>query len=136
MIVSSLLAGFSYVLVGPSQIIPMNDSLMLMAIGQALIGIFLCFLIIPSLPEMVESQISRFPGQERQVNDLCSGLFNAFLGFGQGFAPIFGGFLYERVGWRLTSDVIGILCIVFALMYFCLAGGISAVKETYHRMKN
>ena len=82
MIVSSLLGGLSYLLVGPSQMIPMPDSLTLMAIGQALIGIFLGFLLIPSLPEMVESSIARFPGQERKVNDLCSGLFNAFLGFG------------------------------------------------------
>ena len=42
----------------------------------------------------------------------------------------------ERVGWRLTSDVIGILCVVFALLYFCLAGGVQAVRETHHRMRS
>jgi len=39
-------------------------------------------MMIPGLPEMVESTIPLFPGQERDVNDLSSGLYNAFLGFG------------------------------------------------------
>ena len=55
MIFASLLMAISFILVGPSQLLHMPNSLVMMGIGQLLIGIFLGFLLIPSLPEMVES---------------------------------------------------------------------------------
>ena len=38
------------------------NSLVLMGIGQALVGIFTAFMMIPGLPEMVESTIPLYPG--------------------------------------------------------------------------
>ena len=55
---------------------------MIMAVGQFLIGVVSPFLLVPSLPEMIESALIRFPDQESQVNDLSSGIFNSFLGLG------------------------------------------------------
>ena len=53
-----------------------------MGVGQALVGIFTATMMIPGLPEMVESTLPHFPGQEQLVNDLSSGIFNSFLGLG------------------------------------------------------
>ena len=82
LILASLLTGVSFLFVGPSQLFAFPDSLVLMGVGQALAGIFTAFMMIPGLPEMVESALPLYPGQERKVNDLSSGLFNSFLGFG------------------------------------------------------
>ena len=38
--------------------------------------------LIPGLPEMVEGALVHFPGQEREVNNMSSGIFNSFLGLG------------------------------------------------------
>ena len=129
-ILSSLLTGVSFLFVGPSQIFQFPDSLVLMGIGQALAGIFTAFMMIPGLPEMVESTLPLYPGQEREVNDLSSGLFNAFLGIGQVFAPFYGAFMVEAVGFRMTSDIVGVICMFFALTYFIVAGGTNAFKKT------
>lgn len=53
-----------------------------MGVGQALVGIFTAFMMIPGLPEMVESTLLLYPGQERDVNNLSAGIYNSFLGFG------------------------------------------------------
>ena len=55
-----------------------------------MIGIFTAIMIVPGLPEMVESMIPLYPGQEREVNETASGIFNAFLGLGQVIAPAYG----------------------------------------------
>jgi len=81
-IISCFLAGIAFLFVGPSEIFGLPNSLVVMGIGQALAGLFSAFMMIPCLPEMVESTLPLYPGQERQVNDLSSGLFNSFLGFG------------------------------------------------------
>ena len=130
LIISSLLTGVSFLVVGPSQLFAFPDSLVLMGVGQALAGIFTAFMFIPGLPEMVESALPLYPGQEREVNDLSSGLFNSFLGFAQFIAPVYGSVMVEAVGFRLTCDVVGLICIFFALLYFVVAGGASAFRET------
>ena len=113
-----------------------SDSLILMGIGQALVGIFTAFMMIPGLPEMVESTIPVFPGQERDVNDISSGLYNAFLGFGQVIAPAYGSFVTEAVGFRMTCDIVAIICFVFALVYVIVAGGVSAFATTCKGSRN
>ena len=87
-------------------------------------------MMIPGLPEMVESTIPEFPGQERDINNLSSGLYNSFLGFGQVLAPIYGSFVTDAVGFRKTADIAAMICFAFALAYFILAGGVEAFRET------
>ena len=40
------------------------------------------FVLIPSLPEMIDAAIAKYPDYEYKINDLSSGVFNAFLGIG------------------------------------------------------
>ena len=135
-IVSAFFSGVAFIFVGPSEMFGFPDSLVLMGIGQALVGIFTAFMMIPGLPEMVESTIPLYPDQEREVNDLSAGLYNAFLGFGQVVAPGYGAFMTEAVGFKWTSDVVAIICFVFALFYIILAGGFEAFKRTCGKNKN
>ena len=44
--------------------------------------------------------------------------------------PIFGASLYASVGFRLTEDIMALICIVLAILYFFLAEGMSAVRDT------
>ena len=132
-ILSAFFSGVAFIFVGPSEMFSMPDSLVLMGIGQALVGIFTAFMMIPGLPEMVESMIPLYPGQERAVNDLSAGLYNAFLGFGQVVAPGYGAFMTEAVGFRWTSDVVAIICFFFALVYFIIAGGVPAFRDTFKK---
>ena len=79
---------------------------------------------------MVESSIPLFPGQERDVNNLSSGVYNSFLGFGQVVAPAFGAFATEAYGFRVTSDIVAMICFVFSILYFLVAGGPQSFRST------
>jgi predicted MFS family arabinose efflux permease len=54
-----LLAGCACLFIGPSELLP--NSLALMVIGQAWIGIVTPFMLVPCLGEMVDSQLPLFP---------------------------------------------------------------------------
>jgi len=76
------LTAIGMIFVGPSSLLGLDDSLLSMAIGTGFIAFMNAYMIIPSLPEMVESMVPLYPGQERRVNDLASGVFNSMLGIG------------------------------------------------------
>lgn len=81
--ISAVLLGFATFFNGPSLMLEMPDKLWLIVLGQALSGIFVAFMIIPVLPEMITSANKRFKGEQKQrVNTLASGLFNSSLGIG------------------------------------------------------
>jgi hypothetical protein len=54
---------------------------------------------------------------------MSSGIYNSFLGFGQVLAPAYGAFVTNAVGFRMTADIVAIMCFVFAAAYFVIAGG-------------
>lgn len=45
-------------------------------------GIVDPFILIPSLPEMIDAALDKYPDHEYEVNDLSSAIFNSFLGIG------------------------------------------------------
>ena len=102
---------------------------MIMAVGQFLIGVVNPFLLVPSLPEMIESALIRFPDQESQVNDLSSGIFNSFLGLGQISGPIYGSLVTSSVGFRLCTDYVAFACLAFAFVYFVFGQGLDAFTK-------
>lgn len=59
--VASILNMIFFLLVGPSQIMRLPDSLILMAVGQALVGCSLPLMMIPTLSEMIDSQLIKYP---------------------------------------------------------------------------
>ena len=82
MIIGSAVACLAFLLIGPSVVLKFPDSLLLMGIGQAILGITYAMVMVPSLPEMIEGGHERFPTQESDVNCLCSGMFSSSLGIG------------------------------------------------------
>lgn len=131
------MSGVAFIFVGPSVLVCLPNSLFLMGVGQALVGIFTATMLIPGLPEMIESIKPKFPrSQERQVNDYSSGIFNSFLGIGQMLAPMYGSTVTEAVGFRKTADIVAIICFVFGIIYFLCGDGVEAFKTTCHNIKN
>ena len=135
MLLATLANVFAFLLVGPSLLLQFPDSVILMCIGQILVGITFGGQYIPALPEMVEEAITRFPGQEREVNNMSVGIFQSFLGIGFLISPLYGSILYQYIGFRLTEDITACLNLALAIMYFACAGGIQAFQTTYKNFK-
>ena len=54
MIGACIITAIAFLCVGPSQILHFGDSLILMGVGQFIMGTMLAIQLIPGLPEMVE----------------------------------------------------------------------------------
>lgn len=81
-IIACVLSFFGNLFVGPSKIFSFPDNIWMAVMGQVAHGVVDPFILIPSLPEMIDAVSPLYPGQEEQINDLSSGLFNMFLGIG------------------------------------------------------
>jgi MFS family permease len=132
---SLMVSSFAFLLVGPSQILPFPDSLLMIGIGWGLLGISLATFLVPILPEIVEASLPHFPGQDKQVKNMCSGLFNSFLGIGQFISPLYGSIVSDRVGFRLTTDIAAIIGFTFFIIYFAFADVRRALQKSFGRIK-
>jgi len=100
MIIACFLSFFGNLCVGPSKIFSFPDTIWVMILGQIAHGVIDPFILIPSLPEMIESVLPLYPPDaETTINDLSCGIFNMFLGIGQIIAPIFGATITEKYGF-------------------------------------
>ena len=131
LIIACFLSFFGNLFVGPSDVFSFPESIWFMIIGQALHGLIDPFILIPSLPEMIESVLPLYPeSAETQINDISSGIFNMFLGIGQIIGPLYGSIVTAEYGFRYCCDLVSIICLVFAISYYVLADGQEAIQNS------
>ena len=125
----ALFGSFSMLFVGPSYSLP--NSLLLMAIGQLLIGGFGLFLMVPVIPEMINSASTYYPDQIIEITDISAGVFNSGLGLGQVLGPIFGSYMTKSFGFRNWWDMIGIVLLAYTVIYFIFGDGFSLLRSMW-----
>lgn len=124
--------GLFLILVGPSEILGINESLSTMIVGLFLSACFLGSIAIPALPEMLEAIEGKFKESESEkAGNYSAGIFNMGLGLGQVFGPLFGASVYDAVGFRNLEDLTCLILISFAILYFILADGREAFRWTF-----
>jgi MFS family permease len=122
--------------VGPTLLIPGvpqtgTAALIIMGFGQALRGFFDPFMMIPALPEMLDSVLPLYPKHmENEINDAASGIFNMFLGIGLVTGPLFGEFIYTHYSFQRSTDYLAITSLVFGCTYFIFGGGFEAYRKS------
>ena len=117
---------FCHIFIGPSEFLGFPDRLWIMIIGQVLIGIANPFLMVPTLPEMIDSVMHKFPDQDSQVTYISSGVFNSFLGFGQVIGPIYGSYVTANFDFRISCDMVAMFCLCYSFIYFMFGNGYEA----------
>lgn len=140
LMVGFIILASSAFLVGPSKLLGFpNESAPLMIIGLAILGTGAAFTIIPIIPEMLDSVKDKYEGQQTEVSDNFSGIFNISGGVGQIVGPSCAGLLNDRVGFNWTFDIIGCLLIAFNIIYILSCGGfgsiLRSIKATILRCK-
>lgn len=131
---SAFLLGIFLFLVGPSSLLGFNESMTLIIAGLFLTACFLAPLAIPVMPEVLSAVEEQYKATDRQrTGDYASALFNTALGLGQVLGPLVGAPLYASIGFRKTEDVMALICISFAIIYFFCAGGLKAFKRTFSK---
>jgi hypothetical protein len=121
MIFGLLASTISNLLMGPSTILHFPQTLELIGIGQALLGLFNPFLLIFSLPEMVDVIDTMYSGLDKQskmkIYDTSSGLYNAILGVGQVIGPIYATSVTEKSGFSLCCDYVAMTSLALGILY-------------------
>lgn len=115
-------------MVGPSQFLGFTESPIIVAFGL-LIGGAGGYQLILALPEAIHQANRLYPGNEEHNVNFCSGIFNAFLGFGQIVGPLFGSNLTSSLGFRTTQDILALITLVFGVIYLFFGGGIEAFRS-------
>ena len=132
--VSAFFLGFSMLFVGPFFI---DKSLPVMCIGLFFNGCMLGPLIIPNMAEMIVATKIAYPDCDHEhANSLIGGVLNSAYGIGGAVGPIIGTSLYQFVGFRNMCNVVGGVCMVFAMLYFVLCSGCEAWRSTMSRRAN
>ena len=119
MIIAAFLSMLGSFTLGPSKILHFPDSLILIMLSQALHGAIDPHLMVPALPEMIESVQSKYPEHlQNKLNDICSGLFNMFLGIGLILGPIYSSVATKHYGFKECGDSIAFVSFGFGLIYY------------------
>jgi hypothetical protein len=116
-----LASSFALFLLGPSQILYFpKDSVILIAVGFALIGLFDPFILVFVLPEMIEVIEKKHPElterQKAHLTDITTGLLTSILGIGQMLGPIYSAYFAKIFGFRLTCDVVAVVCLLLTIL--------------------
>ena len=133
-----VLCAISLFCVGPTTLLNVGRDQMLwtMILGQGLLGLFIPIGLILALPSMVESVTSASPSQVGRINNLSAGIFNTANGLGEVVGPLFGAAMYERSGFRFTSDIVVMITFFYAFVFtFLLTNGVNSLRRTLQQAK-
>jgi len=88
-------------------------------VGYTLIYIGSLFLLIAGLPEIMElvQKKEGFQADNEDLNNKAAGIYNTFLTIGSVNAPIIGGVLDDKIGYRYTNDTMAFVCLAFVIFY-------------------
>lgn len=99
-----------------------------MALGQLLLGVAAAFLVVSSLPEMIDCVQDKYPQHVEQVIDISSGIYTTSIGIAMLTAPLFGSYMTELMGFRYTCDCLAIFCLFYSILYFVVCDGKNSFK--------
>eukprot|EP00347_Sterkiella_histriomuscorum_P004444 403360434 len=116
-----ILASISLFFFGPSQLLSFPDQLWPMIIGMILLGFACALIFVPLLPEIIDAvQDKEKLGENDELNDKASSLFNISYAIGCLIAPILGGVLNDSIRFRYTCDVMAVSAGIFSVLYFLI----------------
>jgi len=87
---------------GPTNLIPVPNSLFVIAAFMFLGGINSAHTIIPTLPEILDAGRSELNYPAEVLNDFSAGLFNMSFAFGEILGPLIGNYMFVSVGMSKT----------------------------------
>jgi predicted MFS family arabinose efflux permease len=103
---------------GPSALLGLEDSLPLVTVGVTMVGFCLSLALVPILSELIEILEATDLYEKSDISDVTAGLFNSMFNLGNLIAPLLGGLLNEKFGYKLTCDFMAIASFVYAIVFY------------------
>jgi MFS family permease len=134
--ITTLLVAIAFLFTGPSTMLNFPNTLGVMIVGHVILGLVTPCLVIPALPEMTDYSIPFYSESQREhVNHYSAGIFTAFLGLGFFLGPLYGTIVTSLFNFRWAMDLFAIIILIFGLLYFIMADGIGACKQSLRKKK-
>ncbi|CAI2367149.1 unnamed protein product [Moneuplotes crassus] len=112
----------------------LTPNMVVLTVALLLAGIANSHLMITPMEEMIEAAKGRTDSASEVLNDMCSGLFNMFFALGEIFGPMIGNLVFSLWSFAGMCDVLGVGCVIFAVVYF-LSCDLSLHKApSYHHL--
>ena len=90
-----------------------------MLVGMVMLGLSCALIFVPLLPEIIDAvQEKEDIGENDDLNDMASSMFNASYAIGCLIAPILGGVFNDAYGFRRTCDIMAMTAAIFMVLYF------------------
>lgn len=98
---------------GPSPLLGFEDSILMVCMGDLLIGLCLSLALIPLLSELIDliEKEKRFAPD--QLSDMCSALFNSMFNLGNLISPLIAAVLHDSYGYKFTTDFMMVLAMIY-----------------------
>lgn len=133
----TLLTSIGMCLMGPWDVLGLPKSLGFIIVGLSILGVGLCFNILPALPEMMKCCQKALPYHNPDdVSDAVSGVISACVYFGEILGPPSAGFLDERMGFGDASGTFGILNLIYFLVFSYYTKAFTSISMLIHGVKS
>lgn len=66
---------------------------------------------------------------DQLISDYGSGLYGTFFSSGQILAPILGSAIYESIGYRPTTDLMTVVCLLWCIFFFTFNVGFTIFRK-------
>ena len=86
--------------------------------------------LVPQIPIMLKQAEVNFPNETRRATDLCSNIYTFTFSIGQLLGPIYGGYLTGFVGYRTCCDSVGMILVVYSILFFIFGHVYSKPKDS------
>lgn len=123
-------------MVGPQPFI-FPRYLSIVICSQLCLGVSICCVFIPFIPEFKILGTSIYPDDPQSVADMASGFFNAGITLGGVLGSVLGGLFSDLFGFINTSLIFGIASLVVLVIYLSFGDGmIDSIKFMRRKVKN
>ena len=102
---------------GPSSLLGLPDSLILVTIGTLFVGLNVCSAMVPILSELIEILKDLQKYDPSQISDMSAALFNSMFNLGNLLAPLIAGALYDAKGYKFATDTMMISATVYTIFF-------------------
>lgn len=99
--IGKLFMGLGFILIGPSKLFNIHESMWIMLAGISLLGFSASFIILPLMPMIMNEIKTKFSTNQQAYIDAASSLYNSAFGFGNILGPMIGAHLNSYFGFRV-----------------------------------
>ncbi|CDW85626.1 permeases of the major facilitator superfamily [Stylonychia lemnae] len=103
---------------GPSYILGLPDSLILVVIGVSMIGFCLSLALVPLLSELIETLEDMDIYEPSQICDMTASIFNSMFNLGNLVAPLIAGVLNDNYGYKFTTDFMLVSTVIYCIIFY------------------